>query len=121
MLTIGQNVVYPSCGPRVIDGIVEKTFGASLVTLYQLRVLVDGGGHLFVPLDKVKSVGMRPLLKRSQMPRLLARLGERTRSIDDHRQRAIENSKLLASGSALALAGVVESLTDLARTKSLSI
>ncbi|HWC77009.1 MAG TPA: CarD family transcriptional regulator [Blastocatellia bacterium] len=120
MLTVGNKVVYPSRGPCIVGAIVQKMIGDLPVTFYQLRVLDDGGGDVFIPVDKVNSVGIRQLLRKTDIPQLLNRLGERTQAADDHRQRASDNSKLLASGSPFGLAQIVESLTELGETKALS-
>jgi CarD family transcriptional regulator len=88
---------------------------------YQLIILDDTGGKLFVPVDKANSVGIRPLLDKSDIRKLLDRLKKPTQSADNCRQRARDNQKLLASGSAFDLAEVVESLTELSESKALSV
>jgi RNA polymerase-interacting CarD/CdnL/TRCF family regulator len=75
---------------------------------------------MLVPVDNVQAVGIRPLLKKSEIPELLDRLRQPARSSDDRKQRARDNLKLLASGSAFDLAEIVESLTELVETKPLS-
>jgi RNA polymerase-interacting CarD/CdnL/TRCF family regulator len=75
---------------------------------------------MFVPIDNVQAVGIRPLLRKTEIPKLLDRLTQPTQTADDCRQRARDNLKLLASGSAFDLAAVVESLTELSETKKLS-
>jgi RNA polymerase-interacting CarD/CdnL/TRCF family regulator len=52
---------------------------------------------------------------------LLDQLTRPAQLADDYRQRARDNSRLLASGSAFDLAEIVESLTRLGETKSLSM
>ena len=89
------------------------------MAFYQLIVL-DGGGKMFVPVANVQAVGIRPLLGKAEIPRLLERLRRSARAYDDHRQRARYNLELLASGSAFDLAEIVESLTELSETKTLS-
>jgi CarD family transcriptional regulator len=116
----GSKVVYPCQGPCMIGPLVKKTVGDLTVTFYQLVVLNDGGGELFVPVDKVQSVGIRLLLERSDIPKLLNRLKKSSGAADTWKQRAADNQKLFATGSAFDLAEVVESLTELSETKSLS-
>ena len=60
-------------------------------------------------------------MKRAEIPGLLERLKRPTSTAEDSRQRARDNSRLLASGSAFDLAEIVESLTELNETKPLSI
>ncbi len=121
MLTVGRKVVYPCQGPCLIGAIVERTIGNMPMRFYQLLVLDHGGGDLLIPIDKAKAVGIRPLLKKTDIPKLLARLSMAGRSIEDYRLRAKENTRLFASGSAFDLAEIVGSLTRLGERKSLSI
>ena len=125
MLAVGRKVIYPSQGPCVIGALVKRMIDDRPVLFYQLLVLDDGvgndgSGNLFVPVDKVEKVGIRPLLKRSEIPDLLRQLKKPAKSVENCRQRARDNLKLIASGSAFDLAEVVESLTELSETKSLS-
>ena len=120
MLTVGEKVVYPSQGPCLICAIVEKLVNGRTMAFYQLLVLDKGAGKLFVPVDKAGSVGIRPLLKRTEIPKVLCRLSNPAQSNEDYRQRARDNVKLLASVSAYDLADVVESLSAIGHAKSLS-
>ena len=119
-MTVGDKVNYPCQGPCLIGAVVKRIVDDKPMMFYQLLVLNNGGGHLFVPVDNAQSVGIRPLLKESEIPKLLDRLKQPTQSADNFRQRAVDNQKLFASGSAFALAEVIESLTELSETKKLS-
>ena len=119
MLRPGNKVSYPYQGLCTIGPVVKKIMNGKTMSFYHLVVL-DDGGDLFVPVEKIKAVGIRPLVKESEVPRLLHRLQEPTPAVIHHNQRAQENARLLASGSALALAEVVASLTDLRAARSLS-
>jgi CarD family transcriptional regulator, regulator of rRNA transcription len=87
---------------------------------YQLLVLNNGGGKMLIPVDNVQTVGIRPLLKKTEIPKLLERLRQPAQAADDRKQRARDNLKLLVSGSAFDLVEIVESLTELNETKTLS-
>ena len=119
-MTVGKKVVYPNQGPCVIGPVVNKLVDGRPTSFYHLAVMDDGGGDLFVPLDKVPALGIRQLLKRSDIPKLLSRLKKAGATAKNWKQRAIDNLKLLASGSAFDLAEVIESLTQLSETKTLS-
>jgi len=120
ILSVGSKVIYPSQGPCLIGSVVKKDVAGKLVPFYRLALLDDSGGELFVPVDKAQTLGLRPLLKRTEIPMLLAQLMRNVQSAKDWKQRASDNQKLLTSGSAFDLAEVVESLTELAARKSLS-
>jgi RNA polymerase-interacting CarD/CdnL/TRCF family regulator len=119
-LNIGSKVIYPSQGPCLIDSVVKKEVAGSPMRFYCLALLDDSGGELFVPVEKVQAIGLRPLLKKSEIPQLLNQLMKAGPIAKDWKQRARDNMRLLASGSAFDLAEVVESLTELNERKSLS-
>ena len=121
MLAVGNKVIYPCHGPCVISSIMERVVDDRPMTFYQLLVLDDGRGKLFVPVDKLKTIGIRPLLKKPEISRLLDQLKRPSRAAVDRKQRVRDNLKLLASGSAFDLAEIVESLTELVETKELSL
>jgi CarD family transcriptional regulator len=92
------------------------------LSFYRLALLGEGGGDLFVPVDKAEKSGLRRLLRRSEIPRLLELLAERNvATAKDWKQRAGDNLKRLTSGSAFDLVEVIDSLTGLGETKELSL
>jgi CarD family transcriptional regulator, regulator of rRNA transcription len=119
-LSIGEKIIYPSHGPCVIGAVIKKHVGGTSTTFYRLAPLDDSGGELFIPVDKIRGLGIRQLLARSEIPKLLNHLKTETAGAKNWKQRAIDNSKLLASGSAFDLAEIVESLTELNETKALT-
>jgi CarD family transcriptional regulator len=88
--------------------------------IFQELLVLSNGGKLFVPIENLQTIGMRPLLNKSEIPKLLDRLKESTASAKDWRERTQENLQLLSSGSAFALAEVVASLTELSETRTLT-
>jgi CarD family transcriptional regulator len=119
LLTTGSIVVYPSQGPCLIGPTIERIIEGRALMFYQLVVL-NGGADLFVPVDKVAAVGIRPLFELSEIPGLLEHLTRSVSPIDDHRQRSLYILKRFASGSAHDLAEVASFLTELNLVKALS-
>jgi len=125
-LSVGEKVIYPSHGPCVIGAVVHKLVGGQSTAFYRLAPIEDSGGELFIPVDKITGLGIRQLLRRSEIPKLLSRLRQEAKSTTlpttarNWKQRATDHSKLLASGSAFDLAEIVESLTELNETKALA-
>src|SRR6266498_4927243 len=113
-------VVYPCQGPCLVGAVVERSVAGEPRSFYHLIVLDDSGGELFVPVDKVQTIGIRPLLNRSDIPKVLDLLKGPSGADKDWRQRADDNFKLLSSGSAFDLAVVVKSLTKLGEKRELS-
>jgi CarD family transcriptional regulator len=119
-LSVGEKVIYPSHGPCLIGAVVNKLVGGMSTAFYRLAPLEDSGGEFFIPVDKIRAVGVRQLLQRSEIPKLLSHLKTETVKARNWKQRASDNAKLMATGSAFDLAEIVESLTELNETKALA-
>lgn len=120
-LSAGNTAVYPGHGPCRIGRVVKKIVDGRLMMFYHLTVLDDKGGDLFVPVEKARAIGVRVMMKISEIPRLMARLKTRTTPADNWKQRASDNLKLFNSGSPFDLAEVVASLTELKDNRHLSL
>jgi CarD family transcriptional regulator len=88
---------------------------------YHLIILDESGGELFVPVEKARAIGVRLLLKKSEIPGLLAHLGTSAKAADNWKQRATDNMKLFTSGSPFDLAEIVASLSELSSARSLTL
>lgn len=125
-LTVGDKVVYPGRGPCLVVAVVRKVVCGTSAKFYRLALLDGSGAELFVPVDNSRDLRMRALLERSDIPKLLGHLKPRDavamdlETAKNWRQRQLDNSKLLASGSIFDLADKVESLNHLSGTKTLS-
>jgi RNA polymerase-interacting CarD/CdnL/TRCF family regulator len=120
MLKFGSTVVYPYQGPCRIGRIVKRVIGGRPTSFHHLALLDGSGGELFIPVDKVNGLGIRQLMAKSEIPKLLGLLKKSAATTTNWKQRAIDNFKLLTSGSIFDLAEVVESLTELNETRLLS-
>jgi RNA polymerase-interacting CarD/CdnL/TRCF family regulator len=74
LLTVGSKVIYPGQGPCLIAPIVERVVDGRPIRFYRLALLDDSSGELFVPVDKAQTPGVRQLLKKSEIPKLLRHL-----------------------------------------------
>lgn len=126
ILTVGDKVIYPSRGPCLVGPVVKKVVEGRLISFYRFAFMDDSGGELFIPIDGAPAIGIRPLLERSEIPKLLGCLKKAAGTTDgagttkNWRQRAMDNLKLFTSGSAYDLAEIVKSLTGLSQAKALS-
>lgn len=117
-LNVGDKVSYPSQGPCLIGPVVKRVVGGKL-TKFHHWIVLDSGGEFLVPVDKPHAGGIRRLLERSEIPKLLAHLKKATRSAERWNQRTKENLRLFSSGSAFDLANIVGSMSELRETKRL--
>ncbi len=88
ILTVGSTVVYSCQGPCLVDVAVERLVAGEPRSFYYLVALYDSGGELFVPVDKVRAIGIRPLSQRSDIPKLQGHLMETNKVAKDWKQRA---------------------------------
>lgn len=119
-LTVGSKVVYPYQGPCLIGPVVRKVVDGRPIRFYHLTLLDDNGGDLFVPVDKVEAIGIRMLIKKSEIPKLLDQLKQPDQAADPTSHPGRDNLRPLASGSAFDLAVIVRSLTELSESKGLA-
>ncbi len=120
MFSVGNKVFYPFEGPCLIGAVVKKTVAGRSASFYRLAPLDNSGKVFFVPVDKTSAVRARPLMPVSEIPTLLGHLERSVTAHQNWKQRDLHNAKLLSSGSALDLAEIVQSLTDLNEQKPLS-
>jgi len=116
---IGDKVVYPSQGPCLIDAVITKPIAGDPSSFYRLSLLDDSQNSILVPVEKIRTLHVRYLLAKSEIPKLLGHLENSPLAAKNWKQRGIDNARLLASGSAFDLAEIVESLTDLREAKAL--
>ena len=119
-LTTGRKAIYPGQGPCRIGQVVKRVVGDTVIMFYHLTLLDEYHGDLFVPVEKARAIGVRSLIKRSEVPGLLAHLRKTVKTSDNWKQRAADNLKRFNSGSPYDLAEVVASLTASGGTRSLT-
>jgi RNA polymerase-interacting CarD/CdnL/TRCF family regulator len=119
ILKVGKKVSYPCQGPCLVGPVVKRVVDDKLTEFHHLTLLSDGGGELLVPVNKSQAIGIRSLLNRSEIPKLLDRLKKPSRAAEKWNQRNRDNLILFNSGSAFDLAEIVESMSGLRETKRL--
>jgi RNA polymerase-interacting CarD/CdnL/TRCF family regulator len=120
-LTVGSKVVYPCQGPCLVGEAVERVVAGERRSFCHLIVLDDKGSELFIPVDRVQTIDVRPLVKKSDVPKLLDQLTKTSEMSRDWKRRADGILRLFTSGSAFDLAEIVGSLTELSNAKTLSL
>lgn len=115
----GSKVIYPRIGICKIETVIEQPLGGQKVKLYSLRPLARES-TIFVPVSKADSVGVRKLIDREEIPKLLKFLGKDVEVASDHRKRSARNAESLASGEIFKIADSLKAMTKLGRGKNLS-
>jgi CarD family transcriptional regulator len=117
---LGEKVVYPNHGVGVIEQISYGYLNGRSERYYMLRI-VSSGLKVMVPHSNVGNVGLRPVIRTTEVTQVFAYL-ERGRSASHHdwKHRFKENSERMRTGSLMEVAAVLKGLVALSRTKPLS-
>ncbi len=115
----GSKVIYPRIGICKVDGVIEQSVSGSSVKLYALKPLARES-TIFVPVSKAEDVGVRKLIDREEIPKLLRFLGKDVEVASDHRKRSARNAESIASGEIFRVADSLKAMTKLGRGKNLS-
>ena len=110
---VGDKVVYPNHGVGVIEQVANKTFGDQIASFYCLRIL-STDSTVMVPVGNTASVGLRKVLTKKEIARVLKVLrSPEVATYDDWKGRYQANSEKMRTGDILAVAEVLKSLTIL--------
>jgi len=117
---VGDKVVYPNHGVGVIEQVTQRTVGTIDSSFYRLRIIATES-TVMIPVGNTETVGLRPVLTKRQVARVMKLLREgEVATYDDWKGRFQANSDKMRTGDILAVAEVLKSLTILNEVKPLS-
>jgi CarD family transcriptional regulator len=121
MFQVGDKAVYPGHGVGVIEAIETKQISGSELMFYILRVL-DNGMTIMIPRDNVGAVGLRGVIRKLEIPKVLKILKDRDVEIDNQtwNRRYREYMEKINTGSIFEIAEVLRDLYLLRTEKELS-
>jgi CarD family transcriptional regulator len=121
MFQVGDKAVYPGHGVGVIEAIETKEISGSELMFYILRVL-DNGMTIMIPRDNVGAVGLRGVIRKLEIPKVLKILKDRDVEIDNQtwNRRYREYMEKINTGSIFEIAEVLRDLYLLRTEKELS-
>ena len=76
MFQIGDKAVYPGHGVGVIEAIETKQISGRELMFYILRIL-DNGMTIMIPRDNVEAVGLRGVIRKLEVPKVIRILKDR--------------------------------------------
>jgi len=118
---IGDKVVYPNHGVGIVEQISNRAIGSTVERFYLLRIK-SSGLKVMIPLRNVNNVGLRRVVKNSEIEKILEYLTDgRCESHSDWKCRLKENSDKMRTGSLMDVAAVLKSLLQLSQQKPLSV
>ncbi len=117
---VGDKVVYPNHGVGVVQEIRELKYGGQRSTFISLKIL-SSDSIVMVPVENSKTVGLRKLVSRTKVKKVLQKLREEEVTVpQDWKGRFQENQEKMRSGDLEQVAEVLKSLTFLSSVKALS-
>lgn len=116
----GDKVVYPHHGAAVIEDLVEREIFGERKTYLKLR-LAHGDLTLMVPIDNTQEVGLRGVVSKREVRKVLDVLREEEEVVATNWSRRYKtNLAKLSSGDIYQVAEVVRNLSLREREKGLS-
>jgi len=118
---VGDNAVYPGHGVGQVTAIETKEILGSKQTFYTIRIQ-ESGMKIMVPKNNAKSVGLRPVISKSEASRVLEILRETDVKVDNQtwNRRYREYMEKIKTGSVYEIAEVLRDLFVLRVDKELS-
>ena len=118
--SVGEKVVYPNHGVGVIEQINVRSVSGHLESFYQLKI-VSNNMMVMVPAANVRDVGLRKLIKRDEVNKVLDHLKKsKVANHPDWKNRFKENSEKMRTGCIFEVADVLKNLSFLSHNRILS-
>ncbi len=117
----GDKAVYPGQGVGEVMGIEHTEVAGQRQSFYVLRIL-ENGMRIFIPINKVGSVGLREIISEEDVKQVYSILREKDISVDSTtwNRRYREYMEKIKTGSVFEIAEVLRDLYLLKGDKDLS-
>lgn len=117
---VGDKVVYPCHGVAVVESIEDKEISGLSATFYMLR-MGDTGLVIMVPTSNVDKVGLRGIINKKEVPKVMRILREEaSQGPANWNRRQKQYQERLQTGSLFEAAKVYRDLSLLKGRKELS-
>lgn len=119
--SVDDNAVYPGHGVGRVTAIEVKEIFGKKQTFYTIQIL-ENGMKIMVPMDNVKSVGLRPIISKTEAGTVIDILKKKDIKIDNQtwNRRYREYMEKIKTGSVYEIAEVLRDLFLLKVEKELS-
>ena len=118
---VGDKAVYPAHGVGEVTAIENRSIGGIEQTFYILRIL-ENGMKIMVPTDNIRQVGLREVISKSKVDKVLKILKAKSLSVETTtwNRRYREYMEKIKTGSVYEVAEVLRDLYILKADKDLS-
>jgi CarD family transcriptional regulator len=122
MYRVGTKVVYPTHGVGVVESVEQKEVSGGRQSFYILRI-IGSGMTIMVPTKNAKRVGLREVIERAEIPKVMAVLNLKKNDLEispNWNRRFKDNLERIKTGSLYEVALVLRKLVLLQKERSLS-
>ncbi len=120
MFKLGDKIVYPMHGAGTIESVEEKEILGKKKRYYVLKMPV-GEMKLMIPVDNVDNIGIRSIIRKDQINKVVSILEEKTALTDlNWNKRFRSNMEKIKTGNIFEVAEVVRDLSYRDKEKGLS-
>jgi CarD family transcriptional regulator len=121
MFKVGDLAVYPAQGVGVIEAIENREVGGNRQLFYIMKIM-GNGMKIMIPMESAKSVGLREVIMKKEIPKVYAILRNKDVTIDKQtwNKRYREYLEKIKTGSVFEIARVLRDLLILKSDKNLS-
>ncbi|MFZ4403100.1 MAG: CarD family transcriptional regulator [Pseudobdellovibrionaceae bacterium] len=118
---VGDNAVYPGHGVGRVTAIETKEILGSKMTFYSIQI-IETGMKIMIPQNNVESVGLRPIISKTEASKVVMILKEKDVKVDTQtwNRRYREYMEKIKTGSVFEIAEVLRDLFLLKADKELS-
>jgi CarD family transcriptional regulator len=121
-LELGDLAVYPAHGVGRIEAMEQRTISGRSYDFYVMRIL-DNGMKIMIPSQNINDIGLRPLIKKTQVKKVYALLKNPPVKFSDTvnwNRRHRDYMDKIKTGSLLDVAAVLRELLTMRAEKDLS-
>lgn len=120
MYNIGDRIVYPMHGAGIIDDVITQKLDG-VEKKYYAMTTYKGDIRLMIPVDRCDSIGVRAVIDREEIGRVLEELGaESTPMSSNWNRRYRANMDKIRTGDIFQVAEVTRNLYRIEKEKKLS-
>ena len=118
---VGDMAVYPAHGVGVIERIEQREISGTMMSFYIIKIL-DNDMTVMIPTNNLDSVGLRRIIQKSKIAKVLEILKDHDVVIDTYtwNRRYREYMEKIKTGSVFEIAGEFRDLNVLKKQKTLS-
>ena len=119
---VGDNAVYPGHGVGEVTAIETKEIFGKKQVFYAITIFDNGTKKILVPEDNIESVGLRPIISKTEADKVIGILKQKDIKIDNQtwNRRYREYMEKIKTGSVYEIAEVLRDLVVLNVEKELS-